>query len=257
MDNDLFSNIKIVDINENNIEKYDICIMKDKKNPGYQAKVNWIKKRFKEGLRIKRIIDASDNATSYIEYIPIENAWRAIKGENYLFVHCIYTYPKKNQNSGYMSLLIKECIKDAKIQSKNGVAVITTKKPFMADERVFEKNGFKIIENKSEYQLLVYELNQGKYPIINNFVQEQAKLKGLHLFYTDQCPALAKPVQEIQETCQEKGINLNIHYVKSAKEVQNSPFISGSFGIIYNNKILAERCISNTRFLNILKEHKF
>lgn len=247
--------MEIVILDKTNVEKYDQCLLKNKKHPGYQAKVNWLNKRFKEGLKIKRAVDENGQAVSFIEYVPIENAWRAVDGKNYFFIHCVYTSPKKFQEQNYMSLLLNDCINEAKKENKNGVAVITADGSFMADKRIFEKNGFELVDEKrGGYQLLAHSFDKTNLPKFKEYEKSLSQYKGLHLFYTDQCPALAKPVGEIQTTCKEKGIEIKIHYIQSSSDAQNAPFISGTFGIIYNSKVMAERCISNTRFLNILKK---
>jgi len=47
---------KIVDVNESNLDKYDLfCHKSRKKDEGYQNKVQWIEKRFKDGLRLNFI----------------------------------------------------------------------------------------------------------------------------------------------------------------------------------------------------------
>ena len=48
---------RIIDINEKNINEYGLlCKKSQKKEVGYQNKVNWIKERFKEGLRYKLLL---------------------------------------------------------------------------------------------------------------------------------------------------------------------------------------------------------
>jgi hypothetical protein len=48
--------MKIIDVNKNNVvEKGFFCNMSKKKSEGYQRKLRWLKKRFAEGMKIKRI----------------------------------------------------------------------------------------------------------------------------------------------------------------------------------------------------------
>jgi hypothetical protein len=248
--------MEVIDITKKNIESYDHCLMKNKKSAGYIAKVAWLKTRFKDGLKIKRII-VDDLPVNFIEYLPIENAWRAVLGKNMLFIHCLFTYPKKYQGFRHMTTLIEECISDAKKNKKDGVAVIVSQASFMADKRIFEKNGFEVCAEKGIYQLLFFRIKKGvNVPMFRDTEKILKKNKDLHLYYSDQCPALAKPVSEIQETCKKNKITLIVHHMTKAKEAQNAPFICGTFGITYNDKVLVERCVSNTRFVNILKQNK-
>ncbi len=247
--------MKIIDISEGNIEKYDHCLIKNSKSPGYIAKTNWIKSQFKNGLVIKRAVTDNDETIGFIEYIDIENAWRAVKGKNYLFIHCIFTYPKKHQGNGVARALIEDCIKDAKRRQKDGIAVITSKKSFMSDNRIFLKSKFKEVDSSNDHELLELAFcPTATKPEVNDIEKKLKKYNGIHLFYSDQCPSLAKPVHEIIAECKNSNIKINVHYIKTARQAQNTPFISGTFGVVIDGKICAERCVSLTRFLNIVKK---
>ncbi|MDD3876624.1 MAG: YoaP domain-containing protein [Bacteroidales bacterium] len=53
-----------------------------------------------------------------------------------------------------------------------------------------------------------------------------------------------------------KKMKLEVHLVdlKSVYDVQNSPCPFGTFGIIYNGKVISHHPISNTRFENMMKK---
>ena len=73
-----------------------------------------------------------------IEYIPGEYCWRPVDAKGYMFIHCIFSgFKRVYKGKGYGSLLIDECINDAKKQGMLGVAVVTREGGFMADERIF------------------------------------------------------------------------------------------------------------------------
>ena len=73
---------KIVDLNETNIDDYGAFCLQSKKNmKGYKEKFEWIKERFKEGLRLKLLLINEGarrgfRARGFIKYIPGEYAWR-------------------------------------------------------------------------------------------------------------------------------------------------------------------------------------
>jgi ribosomal protein S18 acetylase RimI-like enzyme len=141
----------IIDVNEENISQYPPTCFLNPKNIGYQIKLKWLKKRFTEGLKIKLLYFENDKKChGFIEYVLGEYAWRAVEAKAYLFIHCIWVSPNKFKNKGYGSLLVEECIKDAKEQGKAGVAVIASEGPFMAkktcslktDSRKFKNQAF-------------------------------------------------------------------------------------------------------------------
>ena len=247
--------MKIVTLDNSSVDSYDHCLMKNRKLPGYIAKTEWIKSQLKKGLVTKRMLSDDGRAVGFIEYTPIENAWRAVSGKNYLFIHCIFTYPKAFQGKQVGADLVKECIKEAKKSKKEGVAVVTSKGSFIADQRLFEKLGFEEVEELHKHQLMILRFKpKSPAPKFKDIDSKLKKVKGLNLFYTDQCPALAKPVAEIIEACKRQKIKLKLHYFRTPKEAQSAPFVSGTFAVVFDGKIYSERVISKTRFLNIAKQ---
>jgi len=48
--------IEIVDTNAGNILKYGVCGYKNIKRAGYPEKIEWLKDRFPEGMKIKTLV---------------------------------------------------------------------------------------------------------------------------------------------------------------------------------------------------------
>lgn len=114
--------IKIVNVTPENVSEYEPVCFLNPKNAGYQIKREWLKKRFSEGMRIKLLyLEKEGKLNGFIEYVPGEYAWRAVDAKGYMFIHCIWISPNKYKEKGYGSLLVKECIKDAKEEGKYGV----------------------------------------------------------------------------------------------------------------------------------------
>jgi hypothetical protein len=91
----------ILDVNEKNISQYPPTCFLNPKNVGYQIKTEWLKERFKEGLKIKLLYLENDKKChGFIEYVPGEHAWRAVEANGYLFIHCIWVNPSKFKNKG-------------------------------------------------------------------------------------------------------------------------------------------------------------
>ncbi len=254
-------NIKpeIITINNQNLADFPevICFI-NKNQPSHSLKTEWLKERLEEGLRIKLLfVEGKKNAAGFLEYIPGEFAWRAVTAKHYMLIHCIYIYPNANKNKGLGTLLIEECISDARKNNCSGVAVITGKRAFMAENTLFIKMGFQPAGNDGTgNELLVYKFNDGPVPVINDWKSQLANYRGLHIVYTRQCPWVARMVEEFKESDLQKRLNIDITELKTPEEAQNAPALYTTFSLIYKGKLLADRYISTTRMNNILKKEK-
>ena len=249
--------ITIINIDENNISQYPPTCFLNPKNEGYQIKLEWLKKRFSEGLKIKQLyLKNEKKAIGFIEYVPGEYAWRAVDAKGYMFIHCIWVTPNKNKRKGYGSLLVKECIKDAKKEGKYGVAVVTSEGPFMAGKDLFLKNEFKsAAKAKPSFELMVKTLKKGPLPKFNDWEKQLKKYKGWNIIYSNQCPWVPRYIDEIDEIAKKRGLKLKITELKTAKQAQNSPSVYGGiFNLVKDGKLLADHYISTTRFLNIVNK---
>jgi ribosomal protein S18 acetylase RimI-like enzyme len=249
----------IITINRNNLADYPdyVCFI-NAKHPAHSLKKEWVEKRLSEGLHIKLLyVPGQKKAAGFIEYIPGENAWRAVSAKGFLFIQCLYIYPNANKNKGLGSLLISDCIEDAKQNNLTGVAVVTSSKSFMARNELFLKNGFSVAETDGAgNDLLIYKLKNGPDPVMNDFKKKLSKYQGLFILYSKQCPWVARMVEEIKESGMAEKLNLQITELKTPNEAQQAPSLYATFNLICNGKLLADRYISLTRFNNILKKEK-
>jgi GNAT superfamily N-acetyltransferase len=252
--------IEIIDTNADNILEYGVCGYKNIKRAGYPEKVEWLKDRFPEGMKIKTLYSAEDGTQGMIEYIPGEYCWRPVEASGYMFIHCIFVgFKRAYKGKGYGSLLVNECLKDAGKENMRGVAVVTRKGSFMAGKELFVKNGFEVVDKASpDFELLVKKLNKKlAYPKFKGDWGKRLSQygKGLTIIRADQCPYSVKNVREISETVEKiYSIKPNIIELKNCQEAQNSPCPFGTFCIVYNGKVVAETPISNTRFKNIMNK---
>jgi hypothetical protein len=157
------------------------------------------------------------------------------------------------------TLLLEECIRDAKKEKMNGVAVITRKGPWMANKELFLKDGFELVdEAPPDFELLVKKIKKNAHsPKFSGGWKERLSQygKGLTIIRSDQCPYLEKWIKEIRETAKEKySIKAKIVELKTCKEAQNAPSAYGTFSIVFNGKLLADHPISNKRFMNIMNK---
>jgi hypothetical protein len=76
----------IVEVNSENLSQYPPACFLNPKNVGCQIKLDWLKERFVEGLKIKLLYFANDKKChGFIEYVPGEHAWlKAFLLDSYL-----------------------------------------------------------------------------------------------------------------------------------------------------------------------------
>lgn len=250
--------LSILDATPETMAKYGVCGYKNSKTPGFNEKVSWLKERFREGLRIKIIYSEEHGCQGMIEYIPGEYCWRPVDAAGYLFIHCLFVgFRKEFKGKGYATQLIEECEKEALQLKKYGVAVVTRKGSFMADSRIFLKRDYEIVAKADpDFELLVKRMTKNA-PLPrfkdNKLSLSEKYAKGLTLIRADQCPYTVKNINEIRDTAEKQfGLKPRIITWKNHTEAQSSPMIFGTFGIVYNGKVVAEHPISKSRFINIM-----
>lgn len=252
--------LEIIDTTVDNIRNYGICGYKNIKREGFPEKIEWMRHRIPEGLRIKTLHSPESGTQGMIEYIPGEYCWRPVEASGFMFIHCMFVgFKKEYKGKGYGSLMLNECIKDARKDNMHGVAVVTRKGSFMAGNNLFIKHEFEIVDSAPpDFELLALRWNSKAHMPKFNLNSEQLSTKygkGLTIIRASQCPYTVKNVNEIYTTAEKnyilkpKVINLNTY-----KEAQSSPCPFGTFCIIYDGKIIAHHPISSTRFTNIMNK---
>lgn len=247
---------RIITLDEKNLYRYPLCIYKNTKKDEYRAKADWMIKELKNGLRYKVLEHATKGIVGTIEYIPGEYAWRSVECKDFMFVHCIFIEKKELRNQGLGSVLIKECIDDAKSQGLKGAAIVTRKSSWMAGSKLFLKNGFKLADtHPKDFELLVYVFDDVEMPRFSIPSKKNSPYmgKGLYIIYSDQCPYVRKFLNDIPPTLEEYEIKPRIIKIEESKQIRELANPYGTFTIIYDGKILEDHPISNTRFKNILK----
>jgi len=117
------NDFQLIEVNEGNVTETGFyCYMSKKNTEGYRRKLNWLKTRFAEGLKIKML---KLPERGFIEYIPGEYAWRPVDAKGYMFIHCLWVVGR-SKGKGLATVLLNECIKDAQKEGMKGVAMITS-----------------------------------------------------------------------------------------------------------------------------------
>ncbi len=229
------------------------CFMNPEQE-GAKIRRDWIRERFPEGLTIRILVTPDTRKTvGYIEYIPGEHAWRAVDADGCLFIHCIWVYPRRMREHGHGSRLVQACIDDARQAGRTGVAVITSEGPFMTGKDLFLDCGFSLVEEEEpSYSLLFYPQKDCPRPRFRDWRSRLADYPGLHIIYANQCPWVARSIQELSRIAAGHGLDLQVTELTTAREAQNAPSVYGIFSLVFNGRLLADHYLSTTRFRNIL-----
>ena len=253
--------MKIMTVDKANIEQEHICcaIGNDKRNRARaQVKKDWMKKEFDNGLVFKRL---DDRGKMFIEYMPIEDAWKPVIGKNYMMIHCLWV-SGKFKKQGIATAFLDECISESKDKGKDGIAVITSSKnkPFLTEKKFFEKKGFQVVDQAPPYfELMVLKINK---KAENPSFTSKAKTSktdfkdGICFIYTHQCPFMEEYMTLLSKICEEETIPVKIIKLKNADEVKEigSPF--GTYAMFDKGEFVTHELFSENKFRKYLKAEK-
>jgi hypothetical protein len=244
----------IVEVSPENLQEHPqvICFI-NPKNEFYPKKIEWLKEQFDYGLKMKLLyLKDEKRPIGFIEYVPGEYCWRSVSAKGYMFIHCLWTNGKKYQHQGLGSRLIQEVENDAR--DMLGVVVVTSNNSFMFDDQIFKKKGYSLVSESGKDQLMVKQFKQGPLPSINDWQSELKKHKNLTIVYSKQCPWVARFIEEVKPFIEEENLDPKIIEIKTPAEAQKAPSLYSVFNLISDGKLLADRYISTTRFMNIVRK---
>jgi L-amino acid N-acyltransferase YncA len=234
--------IEMVTVDALNVTKYGFFCYKSKpKSEGYRRKLDWLNRRFAEGLQIKMVLEEG-RSVGFIEYIPAEFAWRAVNAAGYLVIHCLWVVGRAKQK-GYGARLLNECLEAARNSHKHGVVMVTSRGNWLADNKLLLKHGFESVDQAPpSFDLMVKKFADAPSPSFPHHWADRLRQygSGLTIFRSDQCPYLDDATQTALETGQELGLETRVIELKSAQEVRDlAPSVYGVFSLVYNGKLLS------------------
>jgi L-amino acid N-acyltransferase YncA len=251
------SDVDIVTVDASNVDQYGFFCYKSKpKTAGYRHKRAWLEERFAEGLRI-RIVREGGRPAGFIEYVPGEFAWRAVNAPNYLVVHCMWVVGR-GKDKGYGSRLLSEAIADAQALGKHGVAVVTSRRPWLTGSALFLKHGFEVTgEAPPSFELLVRSFGDAPRPSFPADWSHRLGLfgRGLTVVRSGQCPYLDATTEKALVVAREAGVSAQVVELATAKEVQAAaPSAYGVFGVVYDGKLLTYNSSGRKEILELLQQ---
>ena len=150
------------------------------------------------------------------------------------------------------------------LNPKNKLVLFT--KNLVPGIKVYNEELF-TLDEKNKQIIDIPSISPGEYRLWDSFHSKLAaailkgsdKIKiqikqGLNILYSNQCPWVARSLNELEEVAKENGLELNITELKNAKDAQNAPSIYATFNLIYDGKILADHYVSKKRFQNIINK---
>ncbi len=250
--------IEITEVTRDDIGRFSLCGYKNKKRPGYLEKRNWVLARMEEGLRMLTVQSSRDGTQGMVEYMPGARCWRPVSADNYMVIHCVFVgFKSAYKGKGYASLLIKRCEEDARKEKLDGVAVVTREGPFMAGSEIFLEHGYTAADGaKPDFSLMVKSFRaNAKAATFAPSVSAvpKAYAKGLFVIRADQCPYTVTNVREIVESAREDfSLTAKVVNLETFRQARESPCPFGTFGILYDGKVIAHHPISSGRFKNLM-----
>jgi GNAT superfamily N-acetyltransferase len=246
--------MNVIEVNGENVHKRGFfCYMSKKSSEGYKRKLAWLEQRFHDGLKIK-MLDLEEGGRGFIEYIPGGFAWRAVCAEDYMFIHCLWVVGQ-SKGRGYATLLLNECVEDAKTRGMSGVAVLTSERPWLAGKQFFVKHGFEVADEFPPFMLMAKRFGDAEWPSLpSDFGERPARYgKGLTIVRSDQCPYVDAAARVAMHAAQELGIGANLVELQSPEDVRNlSPSPYGVFGIVYSGKLVTYHYLAEQELLRNL-----
>jgi N-acetylglutamate synthase-like GNAT family acetyltransferase len=230
---------EIIDVQARNVEQTGFfCYMSKRKTEGWKRKLLWLKARLAEGLKIK-ILKLPERG--FIEYVPGEYAWRAIRAKGYMVIHCLWVVGR-SRDKGLASALLEECIQDAKRAGMQGVAMVASEGSYTKWKKFLLKHGFETVDTAPpSFELMALKFGQAPSPSFAKGWEKKARRynKGLVILRSDQCPYFEDATQALLETAEKKGIPSRVIELSTAKDVRAlAPSPYGVMSVVLDGRVI-------------------
>jgi L-amino acid N-acyltransferase YncA len=243
----------IVNVDRTNVDQTGFfCFMSRRKSDGYGRKLSWVKARLDEGMRIKML---KLPERGFIEYIPGQHAWRAVKAKGWMVIHCLWVVGR-SKGKGFAGFLLDECVKDAKKSGMRGVAMVTSKGNWLTGQKLLERHGFKAVDTAPpSFTLMVKAFKPGPLPSFPKDWEARADRcgPGLTIFRSDQCPYISDATRTLEAAAAKREIKMRLVELRTARQVQAlSPSAYGVFQAVLDGKLVSYHYLSEKDALELL-----
>ena len=250
--------MNLIQITPENLETAHICCaISNERDCQVQAKKAWLAKRLEEGLVF---LKGDVRGKCFIEYIPAEHAWAPIEAEGYMYIDCLWV-SGQFKGHGYSSLLLDECIRDAKEKGRRGLAVLSSEKKlgYLSDPKYLKYKGFQTTDAAGpHFRLMALPFEgQTELPRFSPRLQQaaaQVPKTGLVLYYTSQCPFTAKYVPLLEAICRDRNVPIQTFHITTTEQAQNAPCPYTAFSLYWNGGFVTHEIPSEKKFEKLLAD---
>ena len=245
---------EFINLDINNIDTEHICcaIGDPKHQEGVDKKKEWIKNKLKDGHIFRKL---NARGKIFIEYEPIETAWAPVKGNNYMYIYCLWV-AGSFKGKGIGKELLEYAIEDAKTKKMSGICTIVTKKkkPFIGDKKFFEHFGFQVVDTINDYELMSLSFDDKDTPKFTDTARKmEIDRKEFTIYYTNECPYVEYEVKELSEYAKEKNITITFIKIDSLEKAKNAPCIINNWANFYKGKFISNTILNANALEKILK----
>ncbi|MBQ1315091.1 MAG: GNAT family N-acetyltransferase [Erysipelotrichaceae bacterium] len=243
-----------INLDADNIDSEHICcaIGDPKHQNGVDRKKEWIRNKFKDGHVFRKL---NARGKIFIEYEPLDTAWVPVKGNNYMYIYCLWV-AGSFKGKGIGRELLEYAVNDARERKMSGICTLVSrkKKPFIGDRKFFEYFGFKEVDSIDDYQLMALSFDDGETPVFSESARKmEIDSQDFTIFYSNECPYVEYEVKELSEYAQAKDIKLNFVKVDSLEKAKNAPCVFNNWANFYKGRFVSNTILNANAFEKLIK----
>ena len=233
--------VEIITVTVDTVEEHGFfCKMSARKTTAWQAKRDWLKARFEEGLQL-RLLGGGERG--FVEFMPGGKCWRAIDGaDDFIVIHCLWVVGK-SKGLGYAKALLDEVETYAHANGFRGVAALTGSGNWLISPGVLEHRGYMCVDRAERgFELTVKSFAGGPMPRLSGGWHAKAEAcgPGLTVLRTAQCPYLEDAAKHARSAAEKRGIPFTDHVIDSAEDLRaRAPSPYGTYALVRDGKLLS------------------
>lgn len=248
------NDFSLVTVKPENLESEHICCaMSDKKSAaGVANKKAMMSLLFDRGYRFKKI---DVRGKVFIEYMPAEIALRPVIAPGYWFIQCLWV-SGKYKGQGFSRMLLEECLEEAK--GSNGIAVVTSNKPFLTEKKFFLHHGFEVVDTAPpHFELLVRKYRDTPDPKFAQAAKDNSTTatEEVYIEYSDQCPFTEYYVALLERISSALGLSIKIKKLVDPSDIQLAVSAYATFSLFLKGAFVTHVIPTENQFNKMLQEN--